>query len=156
MKKWKCSPLSRVRLFVTPWAVAHQAPPSAGFSRQESWSGLPFPPAGVFLTQRSNPGLPHRRQTLYQLSRQGKTIRRFLKKLKIELQYDPAIPLLGIYLGKVQTLTSKRYVPCSVHRSTVYNSQDMEATQVPSMDDGLKKMWDTQVYIILLSYHVLY
>ena len=35
--------LSRVRLFVTPWAVAYQAPPSMGFSRQECWSGLPFP-----------------------------------------------------------------------------------------------------------------
>ena len=35
--------LSRVWLFATPWAVAYQAPPSMGFSRQESWSGLPFP-----------------------------------------------------------------------------------------------------------------
>ena len=36
--------LGRVRLFVTPWTVAHQAPPSLGFSRQERWGGLPFPP----------------------------------------------------------------------------------------------------------------
>ena len=35
--------LSRVRLFVTPWTAAHQASPSMGFSRQEHWSGLPFP-----------------------------------------------------------------------------------------------------------------
>ena len=35
--------LSRVRLFVTPWTVAYQAPPSMGFSRQECWSGVPFP-----------------------------------------------------------------------------------------------------------------
>ena len=35
--------LSRVRLFVTPWTVAYQAPPSMGFSRHEYWSGLPFP-----------------------------------------------------------------------------------------------------------------
>ena len=34
--------LSRVQLFVTPWTVAYQAPPSMGFSRQEYWSGLPF------------------------------------------------------------------------------------------------------------------
>ena len=34
---------SRVRLYVTPWTAAHQAPPSLGFSRQEHWSGLPFP-----------------------------------------------------------------------------------------------------------------
>ena len=38
--------LSRVRLFVTPWTVAHKAPPSMGFSRQEYWSGLPFPSPG--------------------------------------------------------------------------------------------------------------
>ena len=35
--------LSRVLLFATPWTVAYQAPPSMGFSRQEYWSGLPFP-----------------------------------------------------------------------------------------------------------------
>ena len=35
---------SRVRLCVTPETAAHQAPPSLGFSRQEHWSGLPFPP----------------------------------------------------------------------------------------------------------------
>ena len=38
--------LCRVRLFVTPWTIARQAPPSIGFSRQEYWSGLPFPPPG--------------------------------------------------------------------------------------------------------------
>ena len=31
---------------MTPWTVAHQAPPSMGFSRQEHWSGLPFPSPG--------------------------------------------------------------------------------------------------------------
>ena len=35
--------LSRVRLFMTPWTVAYHAPLSMGFSRQEYWSGLPFP-----------------------------------------------------------------------------------------------------------------
>ena len=38
--------LSCVRLFVTPWTAAHQAHPSMGFSRQEYWSGLPFPSPG--------------------------------------------------------------------------------------------------------------
>ena len=37
------SHLRCVRLFVTLWTVAHKAPPSMGFSRQEYWSGLPFP-----------------------------------------------------------------------------------------------------------------
>ena len=44
--KVKVKPLSRVRLFATPWTVAHQAPPSMGFSRQEYWSGLPLPSPG--------------------------------------------------------------------------------------------------------------
>ena len=35
--------LSHVRLLATPWTVAHQAPPSMGFSRQEYWSGVPLP-----------------------------------------------------------------------------------------------------------------
>ena len=39
---------SRVRLFATLWTVAHQAPLSMEFSRQEYWSGLPFPPPGDF------------------------------------------------------------------------------------------------------------
>ena len=35
--------LSHVQHFAISWTVAHQAPPSMGFSRQEYWSGLPFP-----------------------------------------------------------------------------------------------------------------
>ena len=45
--------LSCIRLFVTPWTVAYQGPPSMGFSRQECWSGLPFPSPGDF----SDPGI---------------------------------------------------------------------------------------------------
>ena len=43
--KWKVKvkSLSRVRLLATPWTAAYQAPPSMGFSRQESWSGVPLP-----------------------------------------------------------------------------------------------------------------
>ena len=41
--------LSHVRLLATPWTVACQAPASMGLSRQEYWSGLPFPPPGVIL-----------------------------------------------------------------------------------------------------------
>ena len=40
--------LSGVRLFVTPWTVAGLTPLSMGFSRQEYWSGLPFPTPGDF------------------------------------------------------------------------------------------------------------
>ena len=40
------SHFSRVQLFETPWTVSLQSPLSMGFSRQESWSGLPFPSPG--------------------------------------------------------------------------------------------------------------
>ena len=42
----KCYLLSHVRLFATPWTVAHQDPLSMGFSRQEYWSRFPCPPPG--------------------------------------------------------------------------------------------------------------
>ena len=48
------SRFSRVRLFVTSWTVARQAPLSMRFSRQEFWGGLPGPPPGIFLTQGLN------------------------------------------------------------------------------------------------------
>ena len=63
--------LSRVQLFVTPWTVAHQAPLSVEFSRQESWSRLPFPSPGDLPDQGLNPGILHCRQILYHLSHQG-------------------------------------------------------------------------------------
>ena len=48
--------LNRVRLFATPWTVAYQAFPSMGFSRQEYYSGLPFPSPGDL----PNPGIEPR------------------------------------------------------------------------------------------------
>ena len=50
--------LSRVRLFVTPWAEAHQAPPSMEFSRQEYWSELPFPCPADLPDPGMEPGSP--------------------------------------------------------------------------------------------------
>ena len=55
----------------------------------------------------------------------GRTVPRFLKKLKIELPYDQAVPLLCMYQEETK---SKRYMHPNVHCSTVYNSEDMEAT----------------------------
>ena len=50
--------LSRVRLFETPWTVARQAPVSMEFSRQEYWSGLPFPSPGDLPDSGIEPGSP--------------------------------------------------------------------------------------------------
>ena len=78
-----------------------------------------------------------------------KTVWRYLRKLKIELPYDPAIPLLGIYLVKI-TIQKDTY-SCNVHSSTIYNSQDIETTSM-SINRGMGK--EDVVYIcngILLS-----
>ena len=50
--------LSHVRLSVTPWTVAYQASPSMGFSRQEYWSGVPFPSPGDLPDPGFEPGSP--------------------------------------------------------------------------------------------------
>ena len=63
--------LSRVRLFATPWTVAYQPPGSMGFSRQEYWSGLPFP----FPRDLPNPGIEPRSPAL-QID--GETVADFL------------------------------------------------------------------------------
>ena len=60
MNEWMKS-LSHVPLFATPWNVAYQAPLSMGFSRQEYWSGLPFPSPGDL----PNPGIEPRSPSLW-------------------------------------------------------------------------------------------
>ena len=54
------SHFSHGQRFATPWTVAHQAPPSMGFSRQEYWSGWPFPSPGDL----PDPGIKPRSPTL--------------------------------------------------------------------------------------------
>ena len=57
-KEKKVKLLSHVQLFVTPWTVAYKAPPLMGFSRQECWSGLPFPSPGDLPDPGIEPGSP--------------------------------------------------------------------------------------------------
>ena len=59
-------------------------------------------------------------------SHYGEELWRFLEKLEIELPYDPAISLLGIHTE--ETRIERGMCTPSVHHSTVYNSQDTEAT----------------------------
>ena len=58
--KVKMKSLSRLRLFASPWTVAYQGPLSMGFSRQECWSGLPFPS----LEDLPDPGIESRSPAL--------------------------------------------------------------------------------------------
>ena len=72
--KVKVKSLSRVRLFVTLWTVAYQALPSMGFSRQEYWSGLPFPSPEDLPDPRIEPGSPALQADTLTSERPGKPI----------------------------------------------------------------------------------
>ena len=76
-----------------------------------------------------------------------KTVWRYLRKLNTELPYEPAIPLLGIYLD--QNLHWKRYLHQHVHCSTIHNSQDMKQPKCPLTDDWIRKIW----YIYTMKYY---
>ena len=99
--------LSRVQLFVTLWTVAHQALMSMGFSRQEYWSGLPFPSSGDLpdpgITPAS-PSSPALQWILYRCTPR-ETLRR-LPNLTFENPYTKAkIGWVG-YLGYFHRLLS--------------------------------------------------
>ena len=66
--------LSRVRLFATPWTVAHQAPLSMGFPRQEYWSGLRFPPPGDLPNPGIEPASPALAGRFFTTEPPGKTM----------------------------------------------------------------------------------
>ena len=57
-----------------------------------------------------------------------KTVWRFIKKLNIELLYDLAIPLLGIYTPKIESKDSNRHLHANIHGSIIHNGQKVETT----------------------------
>ena len=68
-----------------------------------------------------------------------KTVWRFLKKLKIELPYDPAIPVLGMYLDK--TVVQKDTHTLMFIAALFTIAKTWKQPKWPSTDDGIKKMW---------------
>ena len=102
--------LSQVLLFVTPWTVAHQAPPSMEFSRQEYWSGLLFPSLGN-LSEVVDISLGNLDSSLYciqlcilhdvlciKLKKVGKTTRPFWYDLN-QIPYDYTVEVRNRFKG---------------------------------------------------------
>ena len=87
--------LSSFWLLAIPWTVACQAPPSMGFSRQEYWSGLPFPSPGDLPNPGIEPGLLLCRQMLYPLSH-SQLYYGLNKFLHTDLLFPFSYPNLGI------------------------------------------------------------
>ena len=65
--------LSRVRLFATPWTIPCQASPSMGFSRQDYWSGVPFPSPGDLPNPGMEPASPISADGFFTTEPPGKT-----------------------------------------------------------------------------------
>lgn len=77
-----------------------------------------------------------------------RTVCRFLKKLKMELSYNPAILLLSIYIQRKWNSVSDRYVHSQVYCSIVHNSQVMGKPKYPSRNDRIKILnTHTHIYI---------
>ena len=70
-----------------------------------------------------------------------RTVWRLLKKLKLELSYDPAIPLLGIYLEKKKTLTQRDTCTPIFIAALFIVLKTWKPLKCPSADEWIKKMW---------------
>ena len=83
-----------------------------------------------------------------------KTVWRFLKKLKIELPYDPAIPLLGIYLKKRKTLVQNDTCTPMFIAALFTIAKMWKQAKCPSVDEWVKKMWRIYIYIYIYIYKI--
>ena len=79
-----------------------------------------------------------------------KTVRSFLKKTENKTAIWSSSSIPGYTSGKNENTNSKRYMHPNVHRSTIYNSQDMKTTQIPTKRKGGKEMWNIYTY----TYHI--
>ena len=93
--KVKVKSLSHVRLFATPWTVAHQAPLSMGFSRQEYWSGLSFPSPGDLHDPGTEPRSPALQADTLTSEPPGKTFRNDLN----QIPYDYTVEVRNRFKG---------------------------------------------------------
>ena len=87
-----------VRLFVTPWTVAHQASLSMGFPRQEHWSGLPFPSSGDLTDPGIEPASPALAGRLFTAEPLGKPYRD-LSHSNLCDNVGPSMVLLSAFYG---------------------------------------------------------
>ena len=123
----------------------------------------------IFLTQVLNQGLLCCRQIFYQLSYQGspvwyecnlvqplwKTVWKFLKEIKIELPYDPAITLLGIYLEKMKT-NLKDACTSILTAALFIIAKSWKQPKCPLTDEWIKMVLYIYIYIYIYIHMYLY
>ena len=99
---------------VTSWAGAHQAPLSMDFSKQEYWSGLPFPSPGIFQTQGSNPNLLHWQVDSLPLSHQGSMVHSGYSVSADSFFHFPCISFCLFFVSHSPPISFKLPPPSSV------------------------------------------
>ena len=122
-----CAVLGPVGLFVIPQGVTCQTPPSMRFSRQEYWSGFPFPSPGDLPNPEIEPRFPALRQTPCHLSHQGS-------------------PSIAVFVAVVQSLS---HVPLFVGLHTAACQAPLSSTLSQSL---LKFM---SIELVMLSSHLI-
>ena len=78
-----------------------------------------------------------------------RTVWRFLKKLKIELLYDPAIPLLGIYPKETKTVIRKDTCMAMFIAALFTIAKIWKQPKCPSTDEWIKQMFYIYIYIYM-------
>ena len=110
--------LSRVQLFATSWTVARQVPLSMEFSRQEYWSGLPFPPPGGLPdpgnkpTFLASPALAGRFFTTLPPEKPGCQESR---PSKLSIQEKNSVSMFGKTLTRLTVMIIPQYIQLSNH-----------------------------------------
>ena len=113
--------LSHVRLFATPWTVAYHAPLSMGFSRQECWSGLPFPSPGYLPDPGNEPGSPALEADALTSEPSGKPLTLWGTAKLIPLFYSSFL-LFRVFLdlwGPLRTLSLASFCPFFIPFETI-------------------------------------
>ena len=104
--------LSRVWVFETPWTVACQAPLSMGFSRQESWSGVPFPCPGDLPNSGIEPGSPALQADSLLAEPWGKSFAVYFILPGFKSEYSEALKLKGEARAKYITAFDIKNIRC--------------------------------------------
>ena len=119
--------LSRVQLFVIPWTVAYHTPPSMGFSRQEFWSGLPFPsPEAPF-----KPYLKNRSLSLKRMSQVKTEVALNLLKYFRWLVQSCKTTFVSFYIAQKQCVKDSGWFSISGNDSLCKQTSDEAVRVVP-------------------------
>ena len=157
-----------VQLFVTLGTVAHQAPPSMGFSRQEYWSGLPCPSPEDLPNPGIDPVLPYCGQILYHLSQLGNPWNMMhlnnVKTSKQSISSTSRCSSFSFFKNQQQKLMQhcKAILKCKqINKNHTHNPQSCHIPVVLNFDIHIRiiqenKMWFSIYWAVFTTYLKLY